>query len=174
MKPVDRTDPVEGSPIAACQAAPDLMKVLILGGYGVFGGRLARLLLQDGIEVIVAGRDAAKAAAFTRQYGGSPLFIGIAKDLSPIAEAAPALVVDAAGPFQAYRGDPYRVARFCIGRKINYLDFSDDATFTVGISALNEAAIEARLFRAIRCFERSGDFGQRGACAQARGCPPSS
>ena len=126
------------------------MKVLILGGYGVFGGRLARLLLQDGIEVIVAGRDAGKAAAFAKQYGGSPLFIGIAKDLSPIAEAAPALVVDAAGPFQAYRGDPYRVARFCIGRKINYLDFSDDATFTAGISALNEAAIEAG------CFALSG------------------
>ena len=146
MKPIDRTDPVEGNPDPACQAAPDLRKVLILGGYGVFGGRLARLLLQDGIEVIVAGRDAGKAAAFTKQYGGNPLFIGIGKDLSPIAEAAPALVVDAAGPFQAYRGDPYRVARFCIERKINYLDFSDDATFTAGISALNGAAIEAGCF----------------------------
>ena len=41
------------------------MKVLVLGGYGVFGGRLARLLLQDGVEVVVAGRDVKKAAAFT-------------------------------------------------------------------------------------------------------------
>ena len=65
------------------------MKVLILGGYGVFGGRLARLLLQDGVEVIVAGRDARKAAAFTAQYGGSPLGIDIGKDLSPMADAAP-------------------------------------------------------------------------------------
>jgi NADP oxidoreductase coenzyme F420-dependent len=47
---------------------PSIMKVLILGGYGVFGGRLARLLLQDGIEVVVAGRDEQKAAAFTRHY----------------------------------------------------------------------------------------------------------
>ncbi len=126
------------------------MKVLILGGYGVFGGRLARLLLEDGIEVIVAGRDAGKAAAFTAQYGGTPLGIGIGADLSPIAEAAPALVVDAAGPFQAYGSDPYRLAWFCIGNKIAYLDFSDDAAFTAGIAALDQAA------RAAGCFVLSG------------------
>ena len=126
------------------------MKVLILGGYGVFGGRLARLLLRDGVEVIVAGRDARKAAAFTARYGGSPLGIDIGKDLSPIADAAPALVVDAAGPFQAYGSDPYRLAWFCIGHKIGYLDFSDDAAFTAGIAALDEAA------RAAGCFVLSG------------------
>ncbi|MGO9485206.1 MAG: DUF4166 domain-containing protein [Rhodomicrobium sp.] len=126
------------------------MKVLILGGYGVFGGRLARLLLQDGAEVIVAGRDAGKAAAFAKVYGGIPMCIDIAKDLAPIANAAPALVVDAAGPFQSYRGDPYRVARFCIQHRIDYLDLSDDGAFTAGIGALNEAAIEAG------CFALSG------------------
>jgi saccharopine dehydrogenase-like NADP-dependent oxidoreductase len=126
------------------------MKVLILGGYGVFGGRLARLLLQDGVEVIVAGRDARKAAAFTARYGGSPLGIDIRKDLSPIADAAPALVVDAAGPFQAYGGDPYRLAWLCIAHKIGYLDFSDDAAFAAGIATLDEAA------RAAGCFALSG------------------
>jgi saccharopine dehydrogenase-like NADP-dependent oxidoreductase len=122
------------------------MKILILGGYGVFGGRLARLLLEDGAEVLVAGLDSAKAAAFTRQYGGSPLRVDIARDLSPIADAAPGLVVDAAGPFQAYGGDPYRVARFCVERGINYLDFSDDAAFTAGITALDGAARAAGSF----------------------------
>ncbi len=126
------------------------MKVLILGGYGVFGGRLAQLLLQDGIEVIVAGRDLAKSANFAKQYGGVPLFIDIAEDLSPIAQAAPSLVVDAAGPFQSYSRDPYRVPRFCIDRKINYLDLSDDAAFTAGLTALNERAIAAG------CFALSG------------------
>jgi len=126
------------------------MKVLILGGYGVFGGRLARLLLQDGIEVIAAGRDLGKAAGFTGQYGGVPLFIDIAKDLSPIAQAAPSVVVDAAGPFQFYGRDPYRVPRFCIGHKINYLDLSDDAAFTAGITGLNGPATAAG------CFALSG------------------
>lgn len=126
------------------------MKVLILGGYGVFGGRLTRLLLQDGVETVVAGRDLKKAAAFTNEYGGTPLFIDIAKDLSPIAQSAPGLVADAAGPFQSYGNDPYRVARFCIGRKIHYLDLSDDAAFTAGIAGLNENAIAAG------CFALSG------------------
>ena len=131
-------------------AALARMKVLILGGYGVFGGRLARLLLQDGIEVIVAGRNFERAAAFTRQYGGTPLFIDIARDLSPIANAAPGLAADAAGPFQSYGSDPYRVARFCIDHAIHYLDLSDDAAFTAGIAALNERALAAR------CFALSG------------------
>ena len=142
MKPIDRTDPVEGNPDPACQAAPDLRKVLILGGYGVFGGRLARLLLQDGIEVIVAGRDAGKAAAFTKQYGGNPLFIGIGKDLSPIAEAAPALVVDAGGrPSLSRRSLPRGPV---LHRAQNQLPrFLRQPDFTASISALNGAAIEA-------------------------------
>ncbi len=126
------------------------MKVLILGGYGVFGGRLARLLLHDGVEVVVAGRDLSKATSFTKRYGGVPLFVDISKDLSPIAGAAPNLVADAAGPFQSYGGDPYRLARFCIDHKINYLDLSDDAAFTAGIAALNERAL------AQGCFALSG------------------
>ncbi len=126
------------------------MKVLVLGGYGVFGGRLARLLLQDGVEVIVAGRNVKKAAAFTDSYGGTALLIDIAGDLSPIAMVAPAIVVDAAGPFQSCGDDPYRVARFCIEHGLNYLDLSDDADFTTGITALDEAAKEAG------CFALSG------------------
>lgn len=49
------------------------MKVIILGGYGVFGGRLARLSLRDGHEVWVAGRSLDRALRFSREYGGQPL-----------------------------------------------------------------------------------------------------
>jgi uncharacterized protein YbjT (DUF2867 family) len=42
------------------------MKVIILGGYGNFGKRIARLLTRKGIAVIIAGRDRAKAAALAR------------------------------------------------------------------------------------------------------------
>ena len=38
------------------------MKVLILGGYGNFGKRIAELLTRQGVTVIIAGRDRAKAA----------------------------------------------------------------------------------------------------------------
>jgi hypothetical protein len=126
------------------------MRILILGGYGVFGGRLARLLIRDNIETIIAGRDYRKACAFTAEFGGEPLMIDLGQDLSPIITANPSLVVDAAGPFQAYEGDLYKVARFCIRHGINYLDFSDDADFTAGIAELDPDAVAAG------CFALSG------------------
>ena len=51
------------------------MRVLILGGYGVFGGRLARLFQQDGVEVIVAARDKQRAEAFAREFGAAALSV---------------------------------------------------------------------------------------------------
>ncbi len=126
------------------------MKVLILGGYGVFGGRLARLLRQDGVDVVVAGRDKEKAEAFAREIGAAALPVDINRDLAPMLTPAPHVVVDAVGPFQAYDGDSYRVARFCVEHGIHYLDLSDDADFTLGIGALNEAALAAG------CFALSG------------------
>ena len=70
--------------------------------------------------------------------------------MTPILDAAPDFVVDAAGPFQNYTADPYRVARFCIAHKIHYLDLSDDGPFTAGIGALDQDA------KAAGCFVLSG------------------
>jgi len=61
------------------------MRVLIVGGYDVFGGRLARLLLKDGVNVIVAGRDLQRAREFTSRFGGDALRVDVAGDLTPIA-----------------------------------------------------------------------------------------
>ena len=43
------------------------MRVAVVGGYGVFGERLCRLLARDGHEVIVCGRDSDKAAALAAE-----------------------------------------------------------------------------------------------------------
>ena len=41
------------------------LKILILGGYGTFGGRLAQLLEdEDRLTLVIGGRSLAKAAAF--------------------------------------------------------------------------------------------------------------
>jgi uncharacterized protein YbjT (DUF2867 family) len=80
--------------------------VLVIGGYGVFGSRLARRLLQEAdLDVVVAGRDLARATAFTAEWGGTPYALDRDSDQQldrALAELAPRLLIDAAGPFQAY------------------------------------------------------------------------
>ncbi|MDA7949380.1 MAG: DUF4166 domain-containing protein [Hyphomicrobiaceae bacterium] len=119
------------------------MKVVILGGYGVFGARLGELLLRDGHEVWIAGRDLRKAEACAQRLGAHPLRVDLRGDLQPAFSPRPDVVVDAVGPYQCYGEDPYRVARACIEAGTNYLDLSDDADFTAGIAAVDRAARRA-------------------------------
>jgi len=115
------------------------MKVVVLGGYGVFGGRLARLLLADGLDVVVAGRSLAKAKAFTAEHGGAALALDLTDPSALRDVLVPGdVVVDAAGPFQAYAD--YGLARLAVECGCHALDLSDDADFTAGISELDAAA----------------------------------
>src|SRR5882757_1115226 len=102
------------------------MRILILGGYDTFGGRLARLIADDArLTLIIAGRSPRQAQAFCAALPAQSALVPAAFDRDGDADAqlaalAPDLVVDASGPFQAY-GDPYRVARTAIVRGIDYL-----------------------------------------------------
>jgi hypothetical protein len=121
------------------------MKILILGGYGTFGGRLAELLRgETGLTLLIAGRSLASATALCAALGGkaraTPLALDRGGDLEAQLCAAPDLVVDASGPFQAYGRDPYRVVRACIALGIDYLDLADGAGFVAGIAAFDAAA----------------------------------
>lgn len=121
------------------------MRILILGGYGVFGGRLVQLLqdVQD-LELIICGRSLDRAQAFCAQHRGKPRVEPLALDRADIAEALrthrPSLVVDASGPFQDYGIDPYRVIACCIAAGVDYLDFADGADFVSGVSTFDAAA----------------------------------
>ncbi len=116
------------------------MKVLIAGGYGVFGGRLARLLVKDGHDVVIAGRSLAKAQRFAQSHGGAPCELDVHGDLSAIDHVQPHVVVDTAGPYQRYGDGPPRLAEYCLQRGIHYLDLSDDAAFTRRIGDLDALA----------------------------------
>jgi saccharopine dehydrogenase-like NADP-dependent oxidoreductase len=76
-------------------------RVLVIGGYGVFGGRLSKQLAKHGdLEIIVAGRAIGCAQAHTDQHGGVPMVIDTSHDLNAIvADIQPTVVIDAAGPF---------------------------------------------------------------------------
>jgi len=122
------------------------LTLLILGGYGTFGGRLARLLANEPrLNLVLAGRSRAKAEAFCTALppgaGRAALALDRDGDLdAALAAAAPDMVIDASGPFQAYGERPYRVAEACVARGIDYLDLADGTGFVIGISALDAAA----------------------------------
>jgi hypothetical protein len=127
------------------------MKILILGGYGVFGGRLAELLADlPQIELFICGRNLARAQAFCASYRGLPAVRPIALDRADIVAALishqPDIVVDASGPFQDYGSDRYHVVAACIAAGIDYLDFADAADFVFGVSAFDERAKAAGVF----------------------------
>jgi len=128
------------------------MRVLILGGYGTFGARLARLLARDPrLTLLIAGRSRARAQALCDRLDGAaelqPFVIDRDRDVEArLATARADIVVDAAGPFQSYRRDDYGFAKGALRSGASYLDLADSAGFVAGIGALDALAREKGLF----------------------------
>jgi hypothetical protein len=127
------------------------VKILILGGYGVFGGRLAELLSDlTNIEMLICGRNLKRAQAFCEVYKGKALVRPLQVNRNDIAATLkaerPEIVVDASGPFQAYGDDRYSAVEACIAAGTHYLDFADAADFVFGISRFDKIAKAAGVF----------------------------
>ena len=117
--------------------------VLVVGGAGVFGSRLAEGLIRDSVPgVVIAGRSRVRLSAVATRIGSGFKVLDLdAPDLEDrISALTPAVVIDAAGPFQDYGDAPYRLARAALAAGAHYFDLSDDAAFTAGIAALDDAA----------------------------------
>src|SRR5262249_6522090 len=123
-----------------------MQKILILGGYGTFGGRLAQLLADEKrLTLVIAGRSREKAERFRTDLPEGAATLADAFDRAGDVEGqlrtiAPHVVVDATGPFQAYRGDPYRVVRACLAIGVDYLDLADASGFVDGIGQFDADA----------------------------------
>lgn len=136
-----------GPEIPAMWGRGGIFNVLIIGGYGTFGGRLTDLLADEPrLRLIVAGRSLEAAKAFCVRPSQATLvpayFDRDGDVLRQLRILRPDLVVDASGPFQVYGDDPYRVPRAAIESGANYLDLADAAGFVVGIEALDRLACE--------------------------------
>ncbi|MGP1629845.1 MAG: saccharopine dehydrogenase NADP-binding domain-containing protein [Giesbergeria sp.] len=129
------------------------MKVLVLGGYGNFGARICRALAQDGgIELVVAGRDLARAQTFASALGGSAQGIALDVQAPGLAEMlrslGVALVIHTAGPFQQ---QSYGVAHAAAAASVHYIDLADGRRFVCDFPAALHGA-----FVAAGCFGVSG------------------
>jgi short subunit dehydrogenase-like uncharacterized protein len=118
--------------------------VLILGGYGNFGKRIASALVKTGASVIVAGRDQEKAEALVRSLPGnlaSAACFDARRDLdTQLKTLKPAVVVNTCGPFQ---NSDCGIAESCIRCGTHYIDLADGRDFVAGIATLDRSAKEA-------------------------------
>jgi saccharopine dehydrogenase-like NADP-dependent oxidoreductase len=122
-----------------------MLTVLVLGGYGFFGARIAAALARDGaVRVLIGGRDRDKAAAAARTLGLPPATaVRLDAHEPTLAEQLRKLGVDVlvhtAGPFQA---QAYGVAQAAVAVRCHYIDLADARGFVSGIERLDA---EARL-----------------------------
>ncbi len=134
-----------------------MIRVLVLGGYGVFGRRAVERLVRDpNLHVIVAGRDAQAAATLAATMVG-PTMAGtvVAGRTGRISHArldaltltgddlrrlSVGILINTVGPFQAH---DYRVAQACIDAGAHYIDLADARAFVTGITQLDAEARKA-------------------------------
>jgi hypothetical protein len=115
-------------------------KVLILGGYGNFGKRIASALAKANVPVIIAGRDMHKADRLRRNIGDRAEAVSFDANTElaqQLAQLQPCAVINTCGPFQTA---DYRIARTCISKSVHYIDLADGRDFVGGISALDAEA----------------------------------
>ena len=122
-------------------------RILIIGGTGVFGKRLARHLATfEGIELHISSRDVAKATQFADILKSSnPQLVadGIGLDhrknlVHQLEAIKPFAVIDCSGPFQTAN---YDAARAIIGSGAHLIDLADARDYLAGFtSALKDIA----------------------------------
>lgn len=129
------------------------MRMLIVGGYGTFGGRTVELLEGDArLTLIVAGRSIEKAKAYcARRPAASaklePAHFDRDGDLAAqLTSLRPDVLLDASGPFQDYGADAYRLVEAAIAAQVHYLDLADGAAFVAGVNAYDARARDAGIY----------------------------
>lgn len=120
-----------------------MTKVLILGGYGNFGKRIAQLLTEQNISVIIAGRDFDKAKrlqnTLPQELSQIAIFDANQNLSEQLKENRPAVVINTCGPYQS---SDYSIAQTCVEHGVHYIDLADGRDFVNGISTLHVAAIK--------------------------------
>jgi hypothetical protein len=117
--------------------------VMVLGGYGFFGERITESLASDSsLRLLVAGRNAAKAAALLARLrlpaDQAVVVDANDPDLSArLRELRVNILIHTAGPFQAQK---YTVATAAIAAGCHYIDLADGREFVAGIESLDTAA----------------------------------
>ncbi len=124
-----------------------LQKIVVLGGYGVFGRRICQRLIRfPEIEIIIAGRSLEKADAFSQTLVNAQCRISVLEmNIHDVQESVLKkldvfTLINACGP---YHEQDYRLAEICIELGIHYIDLSDNRGYVTGITRLQDRAVKA-------------------------------
>jgi len=122
-------------------------RVLVLGGYGNFGKRIAESLsVMKGITILIAGRNTKKAEELCQELSLKDANVELeavvidiysSEFFDELKSLSPDLVIHTGGPFQ---GQGYRVPEACIAMSSHYIDLADDRRFVCDITSLNHQA----------------------------------
>ena len=117
-----------------------MKRVVIVGGAGVFGRRLAEgLHASTGAYIILAGRSLKRAQQAAVDLGTSEA-VALDRDTATVEDIRALradLIIDAAGPFQ---GADLRFARAVIESGANYIDLADARDFVAAFPTLDALA----------------------------------
>lgn len=119
--------------------------ILILGGTGAFGAKIAELLSKsDAVDLTLAGRtrgtleaQANQLSACTGRTVGTAVLDADTVQADDLKRLGIALVINASGPYQP---DAYGVARAAMGAGCHYIDLADSRRFVVAFKALDAKA----------------------------------
>lgn len=125
---------------------PTPTRVLVLGGYGLFGQRISTRLAQDpAFEVVVAGRHAQQAEALLQTFDPScrARCLALRMDTTEagfnesLLQLQPKIVIDAAGPFQTRE---MRVPLAALEAGAHCIDLADGRDYVARIKGLDAFA----------------------------------
>jgi saccharopine dehydrogenase-like NADP-dependent oxidoreductase len=116
------------------------LRIVILGGAGNFGQRIARALASRvDMELISASRSG-NAIAGAPQVRPATLDIAASDFAARLTALRPDAVIHCVGPFQ---GQDYCVVRASLAAGAHYLDLADGRAFVAGFTAANDALAHA-------------------------------
>jgi hypothetical protein len=143
-----------------------LKRVIVFGGYGVFGSQVARALSAWGTPITIAGREQRRAETFARHLGGDCSAAG-ADITRP--EACRALLqgstvaVNCAGPFHR-QGTALLEA--CLQTDSPYVDITEDRGYAALVRSFGTRFAERGRVAVFGCSSLPGISGALALCAR--------
>ncbi len=128
--------------------------IVVLGGYGNFGKKIASQLIDLPIDIVIAGRNSEKAKAMVTQLalveGQQAMLTAKQLDVTDkdfkqqLKSLRPFLTIHTSGPYQQLSQQQTEwVANACIDIGSHYIDLADNGTFIQRLTKLNAKAIES-------------------------------